>query len=203
VLAAAATHVLQAVGDPSAGQPAQPFERQRRTRPVAAEPLSRQIITRLDAHARVHVEAVVVDGEHGLVGSVRVLALGGVSLAIAWQGRDRASAHGEGGAGVERRLHGRLVGAPLVSALVEVAVAAQPRYRATLHAAHDREKVGARRRGRAMEAHARDRGSLAREDAVEDEHVEVNVQVEAAEALHEGDRAAGGVRQTLGLRPRR
>jgi hypothetical protein len=71
VLAApAAIDVLEAVRDAPTRKSAQPFERQGRPRSVATQSLATEIVARFDAHARVKVTAVALDGERGLVGAL-------------------------------------------------------------------------------------------------------------------------------------
>jgi hypothetical protein len=151
--------------DASTGQAAQALERKRRPRAVPCKPLATEVVTRLDAHTRVQIEAVALDGERGLVRAlfrigVRVVLVG----AIARPRRHVAATHRDGGAGVERGLHGQLVGASFDRRVVQVAVAAQPRDHSARRALDDRIEVGGRWSRRGMERDvavrvARDPGS--------------------------------------------
>ena len=101
--ASAVVDVLQPVGDPPARQPAQPFERERRTRSVSRQSLPPEIVAGFDAHASMHVEPITFDGDRGLVGAlfggaVPVVLRAVVLRAVAWQRRNVAASHGDGSA---------------------------------------------------------------------------------------------------------
>ena len=57
--ASTAVDVLEAVGDEIAGQAPQSLERQRRTRPVAAEPFATHVVAGFDPHTGVQTKCVV------------------------------------------------------------------------------------------------------------------------------------------------
>jgi len=114
--------------------------------------------------------------------------MGLVLRAVVRHARYFAAPHGDGGAGVERGLRGRLVRARLEWRVVKVAMFAQPDDRAACRTSDDRLQVRGGRRLCRVEHEPALR--VAGIHAVEQEQVEVDVEVQAAEALNEVDRAA-------------
>jgi hypothetical protein len=111
-----------------------------------------------------------------------------VLLALARQGRNVAAPHGDGGARVDRSLRGGLVRSFLHRPIVDVAMTQEPCGTPALDARDDRLEVGERRRGGRVERDAPAR--VARKNAVEDDDVKVDVEIQTAESLHERDGAA-------------
>ena len=148
------------------------------------------------------IEAVAFDDERGRVGALFVPAMPIVVLlrAVTWHGRHVAAPHGDGRAGVKRRLRGGLVRARFERLLIEVAVPAQPGDHPSRRAHDDRVQIlGRRLRGRVKEKLA---PGVAREHAVESDQVIMDVEVQGTEPLNEVDRAALRSLNAVALRAR-
>jgi hypothetical protein len=81
VFASPAAHVLESVCHTATRYPAEPFQGERRPRPVPGEAFAPDVVARLDADSGVQVEAVPIEGDadSGLVGR-RLLIVGCVSV---------------------------------------------------------------------------------------------------------------------------
>jgi hypothetical protein len=186
VLGGAVARVLDAIRDAASGQASQAVERERGPGAVAGQPLAAEVVARGDAHTGVQVEALVLGGEAHPAGSALLRVVGAVVL-VARELGERPALHGDRRARLEGARLGRLARAVLRWPAVDVAVAGEPRRDASVDAPRDRlELRGVGLVGR-VEEHALLR--VAAEDAVEEDGVKMNVQVQAAaEALHKRDR---------------
>jgi hypothetical protein len=136
----------------------------------------------------VYVEAVAFDDQRGLIRGLLGMFLEEIVLAVASKSCDRPAAHRYGCASVQGRLHRGLTRAGFERRVFEVAAAPEPNDRPTSRALDDGRQVRSFRRRRVTEGDPSLR--VPREHAIEHDDVKVDVEVQAAKALHERDRAA-------------
>ena len=140
--------LLHAVGDAPVAQDAKARERKRRTKAVAAKPLSAEVIVGGDGEARVQVEAMARDGfvdkrGRGLGGA---FALARVVLDVL----DGAALRGDLGEHLGEGALGRVVRRVVV--FLRVPALAKPRHHPERHALGEDVELRAARRGRGHEA---------------------------------------------------
>jgi hypothetical protein len=148
-----------------------------------------------------HIEAVAFDDERRpsgrlLAGIVPVDVLS----AVARHRGHLAAPHGDGRAGVERCLRGRLARARFERLLIEVAVPTQPGGRALCGAIDDRFQILRGRRSCRVEQ--KPAPGVPCEHAIENGKMEVTVEVQAAEPLNEVDRTTLCLGDPFAFRPR-
>jgi hypothetical protein len=179
----ASSCVLDAISDSPAWQTTETVEREGRSGSVTQQTFASEVVAGRECDSGVKVPSFVV-GDEGE--ELRRFACGG-RRDVLLELRERAALHRDRRAGLERSLL-RVLVVLLDLARVEVSVLSKPAVRPALDAANDGVELELRRRRQRMKAHAM--LFVAYEDAVQEDYVVVNVQVEAStKSLDERDRA--------------